>query len=114
MPQNDSGRVMLILAVLVGTLALIFSPVLEKLFHPKAQITRWVNLKPGIDMVGGTSLVYEIKTPPGQPYKADLATKVAEALKRRVDPQGVKNLVWRPQGSDRLEIQLPSTGTSGE
>ena len=113
MSQNYSGRLAVILVILLGSLALVFSPVLEKAFHWHAQITKWVNLKPGIDMVGGTSLVYQIKTAPGQPYKADLATKVAEALKRRVDPHGVMNLVWRPQGADRLEIQLPTSGTGG-
>ena len=112
MSQTYSGRVTVVLVVLLGTLAMIFSPVLEKLFHPSTTITRWINLKPGIDMVGGTSLVYQIKTAPGQPYQADLATKVADALKKRVDPHGVMNLVWRPEGADRLEIQMPSSGSN--
>lgn len=110
MPQTYSGRVIAILVVLFGSLACIFSPVLEHVFHPSEHITTWLNLKPGIDMVGGTSLVYQIKTAPGAPYKADLAEKVAEALKKRVDPNGVRNLVWRPEGADRLEIQMPSSG----
>src|SRR5580704_8451278 len=108
MVQNYSGRVAVILVVLFGSLALIFSPVLEKLFHPKEEITSWVNLKPGIDMVGGTSLVYQIKPPEGKALDPDLATKVSIALKRRVDPQGVRNLIWRPEGADRLEIQMPN------
>ena len=110
MPQNYSGRVATILVVLIGSLACIFSPVLERLFHPHEHITTYLNLKPGIDMVGGTSLVYQIKTAPGAPYKANLAEEVAKALKKRVDPNGVKNLVWRPEGADRLEIQMPSSG----
>lgn len=110
MSQNYSGRIAVVLLVFFGSLAMIFSPVLEKLFHPHNQITTWINLKPGIDMVGGTSLVYQIKTAPGQKFDKDLATKVASALKRRVDPQGVRNLVWRPEGADRLEIQMPSSG----
>ena len=113
MPQNYSGRMTVILVVFLGTLALVFSPVLEKLFHPREQITRWVNLKPGIDMVGGTSLVYQIKQAPGAPRNAHLAEDVASALKRRVDPYGQRNLVWRPEGEDRLEIQLPTSGTGG-
>ena len=64
MPQNYSGRVTVILVVLFGSLACIFSPVLEHVFHPSENITTWLNLKPGIDMVGGTSLVYQIKTAP--------------------------------------------------
>jgi SecD/SecF fusion protein len=113
MPQNYSGRITMILVVLLGSLACIFSPVLEHLFHPSEKITTYLKLKPGIDMVGGTSLVYQIKTAPGSAYKPDLAEKVAEALKKRVDPNGVRNLVWRPEGADRLEIQMPSSGGNG-
>ncbi|HXE55923.1 MAG TPA: protein translocase subunit SecD, partial [Tepidisphaeraceae bacterium] len=113
MPQNYSGRVTLVLVVFFGSLAIIFSPVLEKLFHPHEKITQWVKLKPGIDMVGGTSLVYQIKTLPGTRRDPQLATKVAEALKKRVDPKGVMNLIWRPEGEDRLEIQMPNSGGNG-
>ncbi|HEX8325304.1 MAG TPA: protein translocase subunit SecD, partial [Tepidisphaeraceae bacterium] len=34
------------------------------------------------------------------------------ALKQRVDPDGVRNLIWRPQGATRLEIQMPLTSQS--
>ena len=37
-----------------------------------------------------------------------------ESLKKRVDPLGQRNLVWRPQGNTRLEIQMPLTGESGQ
>ena len=66
------------------------------------------------DMVGGTSLLYEIKPPEGITPGADLANDVATSLKKRVDPDGVRNLIWRPQGSTRLEIQMPLTKQSGE
>ena len=36
------------------------------------------------------------------------------ALKKRVDPEGVRNLVWRPQGNNRLEIQMPFSGNAEE
>ena len=83
MPQNYSGRVTLVLVVFFGSLAIIFSPVLEKLFHPHEKITQWVKLKPGIDMVGGTSLVYQIKTLPGTRRDPQLATKVGGAQEAR-------------------------------
>jgi SecD/SecF fusion protein len=113
MPQNYSGRVITILIVLLGSLAVIFSPVLEKLFHPHEPINQWIKLKPGIDMVGGTSLVYQIKVAPGTRYDPQLATKVAEVLKKRVDPHGLMNLIWRPEGADRLEIQMSGSGAGG-
>jgi SecD/SecF fusion protein len=110
MPENYSGRIALIVAVLLISLVGIFSPVLVKLRHPHEPIASYIALKPGIDMVGGTSLVYQIKTAPGQGYDPELASKVATSLKKRVDPDGVMNLVWRPEGADRLEIQMPSSG----
>ena len=64
-------------------------------------------------MVGGTSLLYEIKTPPGMQYNPDLANEVMTSLKKRVDPEGVRNLIWRPQGATRLEIQMPLTAKTG-
>src|SRR5215471_12241851 len=103
MPTNLSGRVTLILAVLFLTLWAIFPS--GNLKHP--------NLKPGIDMVGGTSLLYEIKVPPGGTSE-NLAEQVMTSLKKRVDPDGVRNLIWRPQGSTRLEIQMPLTEKSKE
>ena len=36
--------------------------------------------------------------------------QVMESLKRRVDPNGVRNLIWRPQPPNRIEIQMPSSG----
>src|SRR5205823_2855671 len=61
---------------------------------------------------GGTSLTYQIKQAPGSRPDPQLALHTVEALKRRIDPRGVKNFVWRPQGADRIEIQLPTTGGS--
>jgi SecD/SecF fusion protein len=109
MPTQISGRVALILAVLWFSLSSIFPSVPPSLFwlmKPSQTINFHPNLKPGIDMVGGTSLLYEIKAPEGVPTDK-LSEKVMKSLKERVDPQGVKNLIWRPQGNTRLEIQMP-------
>jgi SecD/SecF fusion protein len=104
MPTNYTGRIILILAVLLASLWAIF---------PSGNISR-PDLKPGIDMVGGTSLLYEIQPPPGGSYNTNLAAEVASSLKKRVDPEGVRNLIWRPQGNTRLEIQMPLTRDSGD
>jgi len=65
-------------------------------------------LKPGIDLAGGTSLIYEIDTQGLEgPEKKDLAQKMITVLRRRIDPANIQNLVWRPQGGTRFEIQMP-------
>jgi SecD/SecF fusion protein len=65
-------------------------------------------LKPGIDLAGGTSLIYEINTYGLQEAeKKDLAQKMIQVLRNRIDPANIQNLVWRPQGNSRFEIQMP-------
>lgn len=106
MPTNLSGRFTLIFAVLLACLYILFP---YALFPAQGEARFKPNIRPGIDMVGGSSLLYQIKTAEGQRPAPDLAEKVIAALRLRVDPDGVKNLVWRAQGADKIEIQLPAT-----
>src|SRR5688500_13488936 len=100
MPTNYTSRFILIAAILIAALWCIFPGAQRGDFH--------ADLKPGIDMVGGTSLLYEIKLPVGgTTANNNLADEVMKVLKERVDPEGVRNLIWRPQGATRLEIQMP-------
>ncbi|MFQ5414552.1 MAG: protein translocase subunit SecD [Phycisphaerae bacterium] len=65
-------------------------------------------LKGGIDLVGGTSLLYEIDTTGlTRAQKRDLPSRVMAILKERVDPSGQLNIEWRPIGASRLEIRMP-------
>ncbi len=65
-------------------------------------------LKPGIDLAGGTSLIYEIDTEGmTNAEKDNLAANMITILKNRVDPASVQNLIWRPLGNTRFEIQMP-------
>src|ERR1700738_3665780 len=71
----------------------------------------------GVDLVGGTILVYEIDLRKNQDAdnKFDAARDInvlAESLKRRIDPNDLKNIVIRPAGGEgRIEIILPTGGT---
>jgi SecD/SecF fusion protein len=110
MSERHVQRLSVIIVAVVGALVVLFWPVMHKIVYPHEPMGSVLNLRPGIDMVGGTSLVYSIKQPPGGWHGGEpLAIAEMTALKRRVDPTGVKNLIWRPQGNDRLEIQLPMT-----
>src|SRR3954464_10127848 len=108
MPTNNASRFFLIAAILIVAAWCIYPGMFRGHMQP--------DLHPGIDMVGGTSLLYEIKAPEGgtAAVRTNLAEEVMNALKKRVDPDGVRNLIWRPQGSTRLEIQMPLTKNAGE
>ena len=62
-------------------------------------------LKLGIDLSGGTILVYEVTQENLRP-NLNMDELIA-ALKQRVDPQGVKETPIRKIGSNRIEIILP-------
>ncbi|MCI0642897.1 MAG: SecD/SecF family protein translocase subunit, partial [Gemmataceae bacterium] len=70
----------------------------------------------GVDLVGGTILVYEIDIRKSQEadktFDANRATAdLALSLKRRIDPNDLYNIVIRPAGGEgRVEIILPTGG----
>jgi SecD/SecF fusion protein len=85
--------------------------------------------RPGVDLVGGTILVYEIdpdritaagdaNAKSNRPARATAAgpapaidiAELAEKLKRRIDPGDQKNVTVRAVGSNRVEIILPTGG----
>src|SRR5947207_797878 len=73
--------------------------------------------KMGVDLVGGTILVYEIdlkkkaETDKDQQQPKDMTNLLAESLKRRIDPNDLYNIVIRPAGGEgRVEIVLPTGG----
>jgi SecD/SecF fusion protein len=76
--------------------------------------------KLGVDLVGGTILVYEIDTrkliQEGGKEAQDpkqIANNLAEKLKNRIDPNDLYNVVIRPAGGEgRVEIILPTGGVA--
>ncbi len=64
-------------------------------------------LRLGLDLSGGAMLVYEVDVPQGANAQTIVAQTI-EVLKKRVDPRGVMNLVWRPLAGNRFEVQMPA------
>jgi SecD/SecF fusion protein len=63
-------------------------------------------LKQGIDLRGGSKLLYQINA--GEDDPENVADEMIKLLRRRVDPSNVRNLVWRAVGRNRIEIQMPA------
>ncbi|UCE60286.1 MAG: protein translocase subunit SecD [Phycisphaerales bacterium] len=95
--MHDPNRLMkwlLVIGLVVLSLTILYPP------HEK--------LKGGIDLVGGTSLLFEIDTAGLDSWQqTGLSARVMRILRDRVDPQGQLNLEWRPIGNSRLEIRMP-------
>lgn len=65
-------------------------------------------LNPGLDLAGGTSFIYELDMQGlSANEQRNLAQRTIDVLRKRIDPTNTKNLIWRPQGNNRIEIQVP-------
>lgn len=92
--KNLRNRLLVILAVVTVGAILIWPP--------------QTKLRAGLDIAGGTSLILEIDDSDAKRENfPNLAEEMKKLLQRRVDPQGVSNIVWRVVGSNRLEVQMP-------
>ena len=63
-------------------------------------------LRLGKDLRGGVSLTYAVKLPADVPSEQVLK-QVIEVLKQRVNPTGVLDISFAPQGRDRIEVVMP-------
>ena len=63
-------------------------------------------LKTGIDLSGGTILVYEVNSTGTAAGSVNLGELIT-ALKRRINPEGVEDIAIRQVGNNRIEIVLP-------
>ena len=80
-----------------------------------------VGFRRGIDLAGGTILVYEVNLERTLRQQGTTATReglsnteiklLAENIKRRIDPNDLQNVIVRPVGNTRVEIILPFTGS---
>ena len=65
-------------------------------------------LKQGIDLRGGHSLAFEIRPQQGQPVDKATVAGVIANVKERIDPQGLRQLEFRPRGVGRFEVRMPA------
>lgn len=65
-------------------------------------------LKQGLDLAGGTSIIYDIDTRGLEAEaKKGLAENTIRILRRRIDPTNIMNLDWIAHGNSRIEIKMP-------
>jgi SecD/SecF fusion protein len=90
-------------AALIFIVGVVAFPAYRMLTDPQAEIQDLFRL--GIDLQGGTSLIYELHAADVGGIPPD-ATAAREVILQRIDPQGTRAYMVRPVGR-RLEIVLP-------
>ena len=65
-------------------------------------------IKLGLDLAGGVDLLYQADPPPGSDnVTQDQMKGLVETIRRRIDPEGIKETVVQQIGDTRLNIQVP-------
>jgi len=65
-------------------------------------------IKLGLDLAGGVDLLYQADPPPGSDtVTQDQMNGIVETIRRRIDPEGIKEAVVQQIGDTRLNIQVP-------
>ncbi len=91
--ETKSTRNWIIIAIVLGISALWLYPPQKKLV-------------PGPDLAGGTTLLYDVNIPEGADRQQTLK-RVIEVVSKRVDPAGVRNLVFQIEAGGRIQILMP-------
>jgi SecD/SecF fusion protein len=101
MPTHATRFGFVLLAVTASTVVLV------TVFRTKGELPR------GVDLAGGTILVYEID--PGKisgnendPEQRIVSEDLIEPLTRRINPSGTQEIVLRPYGDSQIEIIVPA------
>ena len=105
MVENLGRKIFLILALVAGAVvSLLFA-----------------GFRLGLDLQGGTRLVYSLPleeardegviTEEEAANPRELINQFISIVKERIDPQGVREPVVRPEGENRIVIELPGEGT---
>ncbi|MFT5051002.1 MAG: SecD/SecF fusion protein [Chlamydiales bacterium] len=105
MVENLGRKIVLILIMLAGAvISLLFA-----------------GFRLGLDLQGGTRLVYSLPidealadgtiTAQEAANPRELINQFIGIIKERIDPQGVREPIVRPEGDNRIVIELPGAGT---
>ena len=100
--RNDeqTPRVTTVLAVFVFSLLYLYQ-VFDKEMY-----------KFGVDLSGGVNLIYSIETQDGEEIGSSNIEGLIEALGRRLNPSGAKDIILRQYGSNEVEIIIPKAENS--
>ena len=71
-----------------------------------------LGLRLGLDLEGGSHLVYEAQPTEGQEVTAEQMEGVVKTIERRVNSFGVAEPIIQTMGGDRILVQLPGVGTT--
>lgn len=75
------------------------------------EISGWKNaMRLGIDLAGGTNLIYQVETKEAIDEKKDVESamnQLVQTIQKRINPSGTEEVAVRRVGTDRIEVIIP-------
>jgi preprotein translocase subunit SecD len=68
----------------------------------------------GLDLKGGADILLRAAPPAGQQVTSDQMAGAIEVVRRRIDPNGVRELILQQVGPDRITLQVPGVKDKAE
>jgi SecD/SecF fusion protein len=98
----------------IGTVLLAITlglaPFMYQIFKT-GEFGSWKNaLRWGIDLAGGTNLIYQVETEKAEAEQKDVnlaMEKMVSTISKRINPSGAEEVAVRRVGQDRIEIIIP-------
>ena len=100
--SRKSAIILLISILLIGLLA--YSGLFGVNLGDYRIKTFGSNIDKGLDLVGGTSLLMEIKD---ENVDASVVDRTIDLIKLRIDPEGVKEVIVSKEGENRIRVEIP-------
>ncbi len=96
----------------IGTVLMVLIAGLAPFAWQISQGNQWTDaIKLGIDLAGGTNLVYQIDVErseaDGKPVTTDLVDRMVGAIRKRLDPANQEQITVQRVGTSRIEIIIP-------
>lgn len=92
------------IGLILCTIGLGCAPFVNQVIHGHSPMDA---LAWGIDLAGGTNLIYQVEQQPDEPLTDDLMNRMVGAVSKRINPAGTKEVTVRRVGRDRIEVIIP-------
>lgn len=98
------------IGLVLFTIGFFIAPFInQKVRHPELSWKEAISaaLPLGIDLAGGTNLIYQVVEKENAPLTPELMDRMVAAVSRRINPSGAEEVTVRRVGTDRIEVIIP-------
>ncbi|MDQ3330439.1 MAG: protein translocase subunit SecD [Planctomycetota bacterium] len=108
LPDTATRIGIVLLAAFIGTAPFVWNVVVgttQEGLTASESLRRSIKL--GVDLAGGTNLVFQVIETPDKPLTGEVLDNMVGSITKRINPGGTEEVTVRRVGRDRIEIIVP-------